>query len=224
MQDNNQLKEKKIIIGLSGKKGVGKSTVAEYIEETYDFREYAFANKLKDACMLVFQLSMKQLYGTQSDKESIDEFWGISPRVIMQEFGTAMRNLANKNEQLDRIWIRGLHREIELKGSKLVVISDVRYQDEADSIKEYENRGWKTALIKIVRPEVELEHAIMDAANTDNDVDADVKSNGEQSTAKHESETQDVKCDYEIVNSRTRKVLFDNIKKIIDTLLKEANE
>ena len=211
-------KEKKIIIGLSGKKGVGKSTVAEYVEETYDFREYAFANKLKDACMLVFQLGVRQLYGTQSDKESIDEFWGVSPRVIMQEFGTAMRNLANKNERLDKIWIRGLHREIELKGNKLVVISDVRYQDEADSIKEYESRGWKVALIKIVRPEMEFDVA-------DTNVAADeTKSDGEQSTAKHESETQDVKCDHEIVNSGTRKALFENIKKIIDTLLKEVDE
>lgn len=40
-------KRKKIILGLTGKKQSGKSTVGEYLVETYDFTEVSFADPLR---------------------------------------------------------------------------------------------------------------------------------------------------------------------------------
>jgi hypothetical protein len=181
----------RVIIGISGKKGTGKSTIAKFIEDTYNFEEFAFANTLKGACMLIFNLSTQQLYGTLADKETIDEYWGVSPRTIMQELGTAIRNIEATHPTLNQVWIRSLHRNIEAMKSKKVVISDIRYQDEADSIKAYEAKGWTVVIVEVVRPA------------TYSHVDT------------HESEVQEVKCDYTIQNNGTRMDLFNSVKQIM---------
>ena len=181
----------RVIIGINGKKGAGKSTIAKFIEDTYDYEEFAFANTLKGACMLIFNLSTPQLYGSQAEKEEIDDYWGVSPRTIMQELGTAIQNIEAAHPTLNKVWIRSLHRNIEAMKSKKVVVSDVRYQDEADSIKEYEAKGWTAIIIKVVRP------------TTDSHGDT------------HESEVQEVKCDYTIENNGTRLDLFNDVKHIM---------
>lgn len=216
--------ERRIIIGITGKKGAGKSTVAEFIEDEYDFHEYAFADALKSACLLIFQLQARQLYGSQNDKESIDEYWGVSPRVIMQEFGTAMRSIAARNARLDKIWIRGLHREIINKDPNRVIISDVRYQDEADSIKEYETRGWTAIIIKIIRDEaatgMQRKKRHPENPETNSSVEtAEISSI--TNTDLHESEMQEVKYDYLVENASTRRDLFAKIKKIMDEVNKK---
>jgi GTPase SAR1 family protein len=185
--------QQKLIIGITGKKGSGKSTVANYLTNTYDFNEYAFANTLKSVCMEVFQLQTKQLYGSQRDKERIDDFWKVSARKIMQEVGTAFREIGNRVPELDGIWIKSLHREIELKNKSYVVISDVRYQDEVDSILTYKENGWDAIIIKIDREINE--------------------------TDSHESENQTLTYDYLINNNGLRKDLFNNV----DDILKDYN-
>jgi hypothetical protein len=181
--------EEKIIIGLTGKKGSGKSTVADYLKEQYNFTEYAFADKLKTICMEIFGLNYKQLYGTPHDKERIDDFWDVSPRVIMQEVGTAFRNIEKSNSDLNKIWIKSLHREINMKKNNLVVISDIRYPDELESIREYKKKDWKVLILNIQRNEI--------------------------SDDLHESETQILDSDIIIENNSTRKNLFLNIDDIL---------
>ena len=148
--------------------------------------------------MEVFQLQTNQLYGSQQDKERIDDFWNVSSRKIMQEVGTAFREIGNRVPELDRIWVKSLHREIELKDQSLIVISDVRYQDEIDSITRYKQNGWNAIIIKIERELTELDT--------------------------HESENQDLPYDYLIHNNRLRKDLFENIDEILkDYRLKKKN-
>jgi GTPase SAR1 family protein len=178
-----------IIIGITGKKGVGKSTVSDYITNKYEFAEAAFADTLKCACMEIFKLNSRQLFGTQADKERIDDYWKVSPRKIMQEVGHAIREIGTNVPELNRIWIRSLHKEIELRKLHKVVISDVRYPDEAESINEYYKKGWDVCIIKITR----------DLPDVDN----------------HESETQEIKADYIINNNGTRSDLFNAIDDII---------
>ena len=78
-----------MIIGLSGKKGSGKSTVAEYLRKRYDFEELAFATALKRACIEIFGLSEHQVFGTQEDKEKIENSAAIGT------IGTNKENINN---------------------------------------------------------------------------------------------------------------------------------
>ena len=59
-----------MIIGLSGKKRVGKDTVADYLVSKYGFIKYSFADPIKAVAKILFGFSENQLYG--NNKEEID--------------------------------------------------------------------------------------------------------------------------------------------------------
>lgn len=138
----------KRIIGLHGRKGVGKSSAAAYLAQKYGYKELTFASPLKRACKELFDISPSQMNGTQEDKERIDDFWGISPRQMFQEVGTAIRNLGRN------IFTRAVEKQIsESIDNELIVVSDVRFPDEAALIKE--KGGY---IISIERDSAEDEH------------------------------------------------------------------
>ena len=130
-----------ILIGVTGYAGHGKSTIANYLK-TLNFQEYAFADPLKLGCLEMFGLSKEQIYDND-EKNTIDPFWGVSPREILQKVGTElMRNqlktlFPNMNlGETGIIWIRNFERYYEKNKHQSIVISDVRNIDEAETIKK----------------------------------------------------------------------------------------
>ena len=75
---------KKMIIGLVGKKGSGKDTMADFLVENYHFKQYAYAEPLKKLCQDLFCLTDAQV-NCHALKETIDERWNKSPRQILQQ-------------------------------------------------------------------------------------------------------------------------------------------
>lgn len=77
---------KQIIIGISGKVGSGKNTIAEHISNNVGkaCKLYSFADKLKtDVCINLLGLQHKQCFGTQEDKESLTNLkWENMPGVV----------------------------------------------------------------------------------------------------------------------------------------------
>ncbi len=132
-----------MIIGITGEKGAGKTTIAEYLE-TKGFTSLAFAEPLKQIAS-IFGFTDHQLYGTQSDKTEINEQLGICAREFLQKFGTEIcremipivipeMNLGSSGI----IWIKLLQDKIEkiIQTNNDIVVSDVRFADEADSLRE----------------------------------------------------------------------------------------
>lgn len=128
-----------MIIGLIGKKQSGKSTIAKYLVENYDFIELSFAHYLKEACKILFNWDEND-YSTDN-KEKVDELWGKSPREILQYMGTEilrdnMKNIIDTNiKELNKSYsfhIKRLYQDIKKYPNKNIVISDVRFPDELD--------------------------------------------------------------------------------------------
>jgi len=178
-----------VLIGLVGSKYSGKSTVASHLVTHYNFVELAFATPLKSVCMEVFGFTRNQVYGSMSHKETVDPYWGISPRQALQDVGTLFRDLYKVKPQYQQVWIRSLERSLcKLDSTWNVVISDVRYQDEANMIKK---RGG--VLIGIYRSNL---------LNTD----------------QHESENQDIKVNIVIRNDGTIEDLKHKVDEVISKL------
>ena len=130
------------IVGFLGKKGHGKDTCADHLVKN-GYKKYAFATILKDFLSLVFGLTHDQLYGNL--REVVDNKWGVSPRELLQYFGTTVfrqdisRILPNIG---DNFWVECLRNKIlsiveENKKNNidtLITISDVRFQNEVDMI------------------------------------------------------------------------------------------
>lgn len=187
-----------MIIGLMGTMGSGKTLAANYLASKHNFVEFSFAQCLKKALKELFLLSDEQLYGTQAQKEEPDQRWfGCSSRRIMQYVGTELlrNNMENimpglgKNIFIHhfRIWY---DEQIKLNPELRVVISDVRFQNEADVINCLDGK-----LIKIAR-----------------------FSQNTTISNLHESEVEMSKIkNYhcEIINNQTIDYLFEELDKII---------
>jgi hypothetical protein len=131
-----------MIIGWAYKQLSGKSTACYYLEKKYGFKEDSFAHSLKTGIgSHVFGLTHEQLHD-QKAKATVDLFWNMTPREILQRAGTeAMRNTFDKD-----IWIKTLQKRLQSDPKKMYAISDVRYKNEAEAIK-----SWGGKVIRIDR-------------------------------------------------------------------------
>ena len=130
-----------LIVGLTGLAQHGKSTAAKHLQNELGFQEYAFADKLKEVCIDLFNLDPSQIY-TNEGKTQVDPRYGVTPRTILQHIGTeGFRKL------YPTIWRDYVLRQIkESTNHQRFVISDVRFEDEAEGITAL---GGK--IVKIVR-------------------------------------------------------------------------
>lgn len=129
-----------MIIGVIGKKRSGKDTFADYVMEhsSKDFVKYSFATPVKEICKTAFLLSDEQLYG--EEKEDIDDRWGVSARKLMQVIGTDLfRDLLPKiipefKDISVNLWVKHFEFYCKENKDKNIVIPDVRFQNEVDTI------------------------------------------------------------------------------------------
>jgi hypothetical protein len=119
-----------MIIGLGYKARSGKDSVADYLVEHHGYCRRAFADSLKEACRAIFDLSDEQLYGSQ--KEEVDPFWKTTPRDILQRVGTEAMRVGYDPD----IWVMSLKKHIQSSNKANWVITDVRFPNEAEAIKE----------------------------------------------------------------------------------------
>lgn len=128
-----------MLIGLTGKKQSGKSTISKHLQEQYGFKELNFADSLKKALKEILDLTDEQLDG--EDKEKLISGYNCTPREVMQWFGTdIMRNKISKRfPSIHSVWVKNVERKLIelLKQNQDVVISDIRFKNEADLIVKY---------------------------------------------------------------------------------------
>jgi len=104
-----------MIIGLCGKFGSGKDTIAQYINDNYCAMKWAFANKLKEIAADLFDVKTKDARG----------------RSILQQLGTKMREID------ENVWVNYVINRIKSiseYSTCLHVISDVRFENEVESV------------------------------------------------------------------------------------------
>jgi hypothetical protein len=183
---------KKLIL-LVGTINSGKTTAANILRK-YGFVEKTFAAPLKGfACSIGF--TQQQIYGDQKEKLEINKFWGISGREFMQKFGsevcrTVLPNcIPNMNLNHRTLWARTIEQSINR--FPLVVISDGRFQDEAQLVRDYNG-----IIIRLSRDKGQI--------------------NNEASDHISESENLDIICDYKINNNGSRKDLESALFKILE--------
>jgi hypothetical protein len=143
------------IIGVVGKKHSGKSTIAKYLVENFNYFEYNFGDKVKRIAKILFNFKNEQL-NSHSLKEQSDNFWGITPRTTFQQIGTqfgqfdipnelfpCLKNndgkLNGKNDKC--FWVISMLQEINelvVKTEKTktfnIVIGDMRFEHEYEYI------------------------------------------------------------------------------------------
>jgi hypothetical protein len=130
------------IIAFGHKAHVGKDLAAHYVLEYFqaEMKEPAivisFAEPIKAACELLFHLNEEQMNGKL--KEVKDEFWGLSPRQLFQQFGTLIRQWIG-DDAFVRIFLQKVY-EAAKNGTKHIINPDCRFPIEADVLQKLHAR------------------------------------------------------------------------------------
>lgn len=134
-----------IVIGLAGKMGSGKDTVAEFLRP-FGFQRFGFADALREEVADAIEGGRKDMPACLSAAAQeaflhapVSEVWAkpTTPRMraLLQEWGTEYRRT-----QEEHYWTR-IMRE-KLAGAERACITDVRFPDEAALVREMGGRVW----------------------------------------------------------------------------------
>ena len=116
-----------MIVGVIGPKGSGKSVVAKLLVGKYGFTRHAFADPLKRALMVAFDLDDRQVYGDQKEIPT-HKLCGRTPRHAMMTLGTEWgRELIHPD-----IWATAWYSTLP-PGN--VVVDDLRFPNEFELVK-----------------------------------------------------------------------------------------
>jgi hypothetical protein len=151
----------KNLIAVCAPKQAGKDTTVDYLINKKGFTRYAFADPIKRGMREMLGFTDEQLWGSDAQKEAIDDFWGISARRMLQLVGTELFQFDihkyTQPGQFDvnrSVWVQRFKKEYDEKilanPSLKVAISDMRFMHEAQFIK---NMGG--IIVKIHRPSIE---------------------------------------------------------------------
>jgi hypothetical protein len=136
-----------MLIGIIGKKRSGKDTSGDYLVNEKNFIKYSFANPIKRGVMELFGFTEDQVFGDA--KDIIDPEWGITPRTVLQIMGTEVfqYDIPRYIPELQSIgrgfWVKRFKQWYQLNKSLNIVICDVRFQHEVDSILDMGGIVWR---------------------------------------------------------------------------------
>lgn len=142
------------IIAICGHKRSGKDTIANYLAK-YGYKNIKIADQLKTMVKQLFNFTDAQLELDQ--KEDIDQRWEISPRQVMQFFGTEIMQYEIQKllPNIGRtFWIKSFIEKYRLSATENTesentetenagtetdkyVISDMRFLHEYEELKKY---------------------------------------------------------------------------------------
>lgn len=124
-----------MIIGLSGYARSGKDEVAKILVEDYGYKRVAFADKIRELLLETnpqvkdgFRIeSVVGAYGWDQAKVLFPEI-----RKLLQDLGVGARKTFG-----DEFWVAQALKQVHFEEN--YVITDVRFTNEADRIKQYDN-------------------------------------------------------------------------------------
>ena len=107
-------------LAITGEMASGKTSIAKYLVEKYNFTKFSFADDVKLYATEIFNMNMNMK---------------VKDRKLLQQFGTKMKEID------ENIWIKRLDNKIkDIDISDNIIIDDLRYPNEELYLK---SKGFK---------------------------------------------------------------------------------
>jgi len=123
-----------LLIGISGKMGSGKTTLARFLQSGFlDSEILSLATPIKDIVVKNFSCGRIR-FGSDLDNAKIKDMvtpCGKTYRELMQLVGRFGRELWKD------VWLENLKRRIEMSINDTIIVPDIRYPNEADYFVEH---------------------------------------------------------------------------------------
>ena len=126
------------LIGLHGPARSGKDTVGQMLVDGFGVQPLSFAEPIRNALRGMMNLTDVHFHGDL--KEAVMPWLGKSPRQLMQTLGTEWgRGIVHPD-----LWLLLAEREIEkaFEHGRSVVITDVRFENEAEFVRKQGGQVW----------------------------------------------------------------------------------
>lgn len=147
-----------VILGISGKRESGKTSLANFLEQDHGFTRVSLANPLKEMCRDLYNLTDEQLYGTEKEvptKYKRTDGSPLTARDILIREGCLKRSID------PLFWCKKLHDQIRFlatdKTRSLFVIDDIRFLNEIKYLK-----GIGTKFVRLERRQSAIGKAALD--------------------------------------------------------------
>jgi hypothetical protein len=121
-----------MIIGITGKAGAGKDTIADYLIKTHNYKKISLADPIRRIIQDVFVLSHEQVWDRVEREKPLPQWNNWTVRKLLQIIGTeSMRNIID-----DEIWVKHawftIKKQLEQNPDLNFVIPDIRFPNELE--------------------------------------------------------------------------------------------
>lgn len=138
--------DRPIVIGMIGKAGSGKDTVADYVVEKYGFKKIAFADPLKQAVQIIFDVDDDHMYDRDMRELPLPGWEPWSVRKLLQFVGTELM----RNQIDEDIWVKNA--ASRARRISKCIISDVRFPNEVTDMRSRLEDQSKMVFVRVTRP------------------------------------------------------------------------
>ena len=162
---------KRMLILLTGRKGSGKSTVADWLKAKlrpdYTVKEQQCARTLKESCSVMYNVPLEYFEDPAiKDTLQLQEWGGLTPRELLLATGDTLRmDLPARNPKLCDVLLRGTVNRVDyylrtVSGPLCVIVPDVRLPAELNALRNLRNTypGLVVYQFRVLRPEAEEKH------------------------------------------------------------------
>jgi hypothetical protein len=171
-----------MIIGLNGKMGAGKDTVADWLVQTHGFRKVGFSDEMYAGICGLFGIDLETAlawkdshkYGvTVRIRSPLFEHVSMSWREFIQNYGTAMgRKVWGEDFWVEMFEKKYLGDQYD-DGNVSLVVRDVRFNNEAALLHRYGATIWE-----ILRPGYEGDGHESEAGIDEKHIDGELTNDG----------------------------------------------
>lgn len=132
MTEQKQQRKQPLVVGITGKAGAGKDTLASYLYtmltvKGVKVRIMRLADPLKEAYSALFCLNREDLERFDF-KNEVNKFTGNTHRQELQFLGTEAYRVRTNNPD---VWVQVLAEKVSKLDVQVVIVPDIRFDNEA---------------------------------------------------------------------------------------------
>lgn len=185
----------KLVIGLTGKIGSGKTAVSRHIQDKYGGKEHRFSKILMDI---------------------LDRLYLPHERTYLQKLGKSLRSDLGPD-----VIANAFKKDIENDHSNILLVDGIRYENEVEMLKGFEN----SFLIFITAPpELRYERCITRREKGEEKITYKQFLENEEAETEKQIETVGQKADYIIENTGTLDELSKKIDEMMEMLKRRTSK